>query len=233
MAIGVVGVITSPAIAASVYPAGSVGYDVSWPNCKVRPPKNPAFGIVGVTGGLTFRTNQCLLEEAHWFRHLSLYLNTGYAGKQRAEKFANRPRVCANDNEACMAYNFGYNAGVDALNYAAQQDVHVRIWWLDVETVNSWSDNVVYNRASLQGMADAIKRNILFPTIGFYAYPGQWQTITGDWQNGYPNWVATGGDDYLLAVSWCKGRSFNGGPTWLVQYTVRLDRDYVCEAVNP
>jgi len=217
------------ASATGISPAGAVGYDVSWPNCRVSPPKNPSFGIVGVSGGLAFRPNRCLFREAHWFEKVSLYLNTGYAGMKRAEQFADHPRKCSHDDEACLAYDFGYNAGAYALDYAAKQDVHESTWWLDVETVNSWSDTVSYNRASLQGMVDAIKRHSLFPTIGFYAYPGQWRTITGGWQNGYPNWVATGGDNYKLAVSWCKGQSFTGGPTWLTQYTTRLDDDYVCE----
>lgn len=224
-----IGVMTTSADAASIYPAGKIGNDVSWPNCKAKPPKNSAFGIVGVSGGLVFRPNRCLFEETHWFKNLSLYLNTGYAGKKRAEKFADQPRACARDDEACLAYNFGYNAGTYALNYAASQYVHTNIWWLDVETVNSWSDNVYYNRASLQGMVDAIKHNTLLPSIGFYAYPGQWQTITGGWRNGHPNWAATGDDDYKLAVSYCKGQAFTGGPTWLTQYTTRLDNDYVCE----
>jgi len=216
------------AAAAGIYPAGGIGNDVSWPNCKTKPPTDPAFGIVGVNGGLVFKPNQCLFTESHWFKNLSLYLNTGYAGKKRAEQFAGQPRTCSNNDESCLAYDFGYNAGVYALNYAASQYVHANTWWLDVETVNSWSKNTGYNRASLQGMVDAIKHNTLFPTIGFYAYPGQWKTITGGWQNGYPNWAATGDGDRKLAVSYCKGQAFNGGPTWLTQYTTRLDNDYAC-----
>ncbi len=210
------------------YQAGAIGHDVSWPNCRVVPPKDKQFGIVGITGGLVFRPNPCLFEESHWFNDQSVYINTGYAGKDRAEMYASYPRLCDKSNETCLAYNFGYNAGVYALDYAASQYVHSNTWWLDVETENSWSTNPTYNRASLDGMIDAIRQHTLLPTIGFYSYPGQWSTITGNWHNGYPNWAATGDVTRQKAVDFCKGQAFTGGPTWLTQYTTRLDNDYVC-----
>lgn len=214
------------------YPVQKVGNDVSWPNCSAKPPFGAPFGIVGVTGGLVYQPNPCLFLESHWFNKLSLYMNTGYAGKEVAEKFASAPIHCRTSNEACLAYNYGYNAGVYALNYAATQYVHSNIWWLDVETENSWSTNAAFNRASLSGMVAAIQRYTLLPIIGFYSYPGQWSVITADWKNGYPNWVATGSDKYWTAISFCKGQSFNGGPTWLTQYTTRLDNDYACKGTR-
>lgn len=224
-----VGVTTVPAYALGSYPVGVVGHDASWPNCRAMPPSDKQFGIVGITGGLVFHPNPCLFEESHWFTDLSLYMNTGYAGKDRALKYANYPRLCDKSDETCLAYNFGYNAGVYALNYASSQYVHANTWWLDVETENSWSTNASYNRASLNGMVDAIRQHTLLPTIGFYSYPGQWSTITGSWHNGYPNWSATGDVVYQKAVDYCKGQNFTGGPTWLTQYTTRLDDDYVCK----
>lgn len=218
-----------PAFAQGGYQPGAVGHDVSWPNCRAVPPGDSSFGIVGITGGLVFRPNPCLFEESHWFTDLTLYMNTGYAGKDRALKYASYPHRCDKANEACWAYNFGYNAGLYAINYASSQYVHSNTWWLDVETENSWSTNVTYNRASLNGMVDAIRQHTLLPTIGFYSYPGQWSTITGNWHNGYPNWSATGDVLHQKAVDYCKGQAFTGGPTWLTQYTTRLDDDYVCK----
>jgi hypothetical protein len=207
--------------------SGTIGNDVSWPNCAATPPKDAAFGIVGVTGGLVFRPNPCLFDEAHWFTNVSLYMNTGYK-KSLAEKFTIFPHHCNGSDERCLAYNFGYNAGMYALNYAASQYVHAGTWWLDVETDNSWSENVLYNRASLQGMVDAIYHYELLPNIGFYAYPGQWQTITGGWQNRFPAWAATGDTVHAAAVEFCKASAFTGGKTLLAQYVKRLDTDYVC-----
>lgn len=216
------------AYAMGVYPAYQTGHDVSWPNCRATPPDGRTFGIVGVTGGLVFHPNPCLFEEVHWFNKVSLYMNTGYAGKALAVKYASYPQDCAPVDERCLAYNYGYNAGVYAINYAASQFVHNNVWWLDVETENSWSTNTEYNRASLLGMVAAIKQRTLLPTIGFYSYPGQWMTITGSWQNRYPAWAATGSDDSSAATALCGVRAFNGTQTQLTQYTTRLDDDYVC-----
>jgi hypothetical protein len=224
-----IGVATPEAFALSIYPTQQVGRDVSWPNCNATPPNDAAFGIVGATGGLVFYPNPCLFEEAHWFTNLSLYMNTGYAGKSNAEKYVSYPLHCNISDESCLAYNFGYNAGMYAIDYAASQYVHTNVWWLDVETENSWSTNTAYNRASLVGMVAAIKQNTLLPTIGFYSYPGQWDAITASWHNGYPNWAATGSDSYQTATSYCRGQAFNGGQTWLTQYTTRLDNDYACK----
>jgi hypothetical protein len=217
------------ALAASPYVAGSTGYDVSWPNCRAAPPVMPPWGVVGVTGGLNFRQNVCLSQEANWFRNLSLYANTGYAGAVAARKYADFPRHCGHDDETCLAYNFGFNAGKYAVDYAASQGVHAAMWWLDVETENSWSDNVQFNRASIQGEADAIKRYTVVATIGAYSYPGQWDRITGNWRPGWPNWAATGSLERADALTFCRDHNFTGGPTWLAQYTIRLDQNYACQ----
>lgn len=39
------------ALAKGIYTSGTVGNDVSWPNCNAKPPTGAAFGIVGVNGG--------------------------------------------------------------------------------------------------------------------------------------------------------------------------------------
>jgi hypothetical protein len=210
------------------YIAGSMGYDVSWPNCKARPPMMPAWGIVGVTGGLNFRQNPCLRQESSWFMNLSLYANTGYKAAD-APKYANFPRQCDLSDEACLAYNFGFNAGKYAVDYASAQGVHAAMWWLDVETVNSWSDNVRLNRASIRGEADAIKRYTVVATVGVYAYYGQWDRLTGNWRPGWPNWSATGSSERSDAVAFCRDHHFTGGPTWITQYTLRLDQNYACQ----
>ncbi|HUS26684.1 MAG TPA: hypothetical protein VMY99_05040 [Nevskiaceae bacterium] len=220
------------AAALNPYLQDSTGFDVSWPNnnCVSTLARGAAWGIVGATGGLNFHTNPCLPVEAAWFKHLSLYSNTGYAGLAKAQKYAGWPRHCATDDENCLAYNWGYNAGKYAVKAAAQQNIHASMWWLDVEIENSWSEtNVLANRASIQGMADAIERYVVVVTIGIYSYPGQWDKITGSWRPGHwPSWVATGTYDRATALAWCTGHDFTGGGTWLTQYIEVLDRDYAC-----
>jgi hypothetical protein len=218
----------APRIAAlpQSYEGGSTSYDVSWPNCKATPPTVVA-GIVGATGGLNFANNPCLATEATWFSNTSLYSNTGYKAVA-APAYAGWPKRCSLDDQKCLAYNWGYNAGRYAVAYAASQGVHAGIWWLDVETVNSWSDVVRYNRASIQGTYDAIKHYTVVAAVGVYAYPGQWDRLTDSWRPGWPAWAATGTNDRATAIRACEEPSFSGGAIWLTQYTRRLDEDYVC-----
>ena len=155
-------------------------------------------------------------------------MNTGYPGAAIASHYAANPRHCPLSNDVCLAYNYGFNAAGYALLYAASQNAHSTVWWLDVETENSWSANHQTNRAALLGMIDAIKRNTIFSAIGIYSTPLQWKHIMGDWHNGLPNWVGTGSTGRSVAIATCHGSNFTGGGTLLAQYTRKLDRDYVC-----
>src|SRR4051812_27070830 len=74
------GPLVAPASAANaatdgIVPAGQVGADVSFPQCKdngVSPqlkqalPVDPAFGIVGVNGGLGNTNNGCFAAQLKW-----------------------------------------------------------------------------------------------------------------------------------------------------------------------
>jgi hypothetical protein len=219
------------AVSPPTYVAGSTGVDVSWPtgNCYAAPQFIRSWAIVGVNDGLDFRGNPCLRSEAARFPNASLYVNTGYASSANGHIFPSFPEHCVHSDKECLAYNYGYNAGKYAVTYAASQGVHAAMWWLDVETDNSWSNNILYNRASLEGETAAIQRYTLIGHVGIYSYPGQWVAIMGDWHNGLPNWVATGTDQRSVAIAWCSGQNFTGGPTWLTQYTLKLDQDYVCQ----
>jgi len=200
--------------------------DVSWPNCKAN--ASGQAGIVGVTGGLSFRQNPCLTQEASWFASLALYMNTGYPGSSSPKHFNNYPLQCMAADDRCFAFNYGYNAAVYAVNYANASGVHARWWWLDVETDNSWSNDPLVNRASIFGSITALHQLVFQPSIGIYSYPGQWQLITDNWHNGLPSWAATGGRTVAVAKTYCHLPSFTGGYTWLAQYTLQLDQNYDC-----
>src|SRR3954465_9159477 len=64
-------------------PAGSIGHDVSYPQCD-QPLPVGAFGVVGVNGGKNFSANRCLAAEYAWAKTLPnqamVYLNTGNPG---------------------------------------------------------------------------------------------------------------------------------------------------------
>lgn len=202
--------------------------DVSWPNCSLRPSSKYAFGIIGVTGGLDFRQNPCLIKETAWFASYNLYMNTGYPGASYGRRYLHSPKQCNKTNTICLAYNWGFNAAKYALSYASRSNVHTFHWWLDVETVNSWTNNPAVNRASLAGAAAAIERLQIFSQVGFYAFPGQWNFLTNYWQNNHPAWQATGSANRTIAVSTCKEQSFTGGTVLYAQYTTRIDINVPC-----
>jgi hypothetical protein len=221
-------VFAGTAAAQGQYVSGSVGTDVSWPNCSSRI-SNRTFGIVGVTGGKGFSANSCLKAEALYFSNLSLYVNTGYPGQSYGLKYQNAPRTCIATDPNCLAYNYGYNAGQYALNYAQSQGMTSTTWWLDVETQNSWTSDVLQNQNSLQGETDALKATGV-STVGVYSTTAQWNTITGGWKNGWPSWGATTWTTAKQAATYCTGHEFTGGPSYLMQYMPKhsLDQDYAC-----
>jgi len=217
----------SVVFAQGVYTSKTVGNDVSWPNCSAKPPTNAAFGIVGVTGGLGFSPNNCLATQVGWFKNSSLYVNTGYPGQKYGLKYQFSPRSCVSTDLNCLAYNYGYNAGQYAFNYAANQGVNSSTWWLDVETINSWTSDFMQNRNSLQGESEALNANGV-TTVGVYSTTTQWGSITNSWQNNLPSWGATTWKTSKQAAKYCIGHNFTGGGTWLIQYTGTLDQDYAC-----
>lgn len=219
------------AAATSPYQSGSVGVDASWPNCSAQPPAHAAFGVVGVTDGADYSQNPCLAQEASWFHSLSLYTNTDWYDKS-SHINPTSPKVCANGDENCLAYNYGYNAALDALNYANSQNVHASMWWLDVETGNTWNTNTTQNQNSLQGEYDALLANGV-TAVGVYSTTAQWATITGSWLNQWPNWGATSVTTAAQAAPFCSGHQFTGGPTYLIQFTGTLDQDYACLHAEP
>lgn len=210
------------------YVPHTTGYDVSWPNCTAQKPTDNAWGIVGITGGLVFHKNPCLREQSTWFRTTGLYINTGYPGIASARRYMAAPRRCSYTDESCLAYNYGYASGQYAMKLAFSNHLYTPVWWLDVETENSWSDSTTINRQVLRGTADAVRRMSAGATVGYYSYPGQWDRITGTWRPQAPAWVATGSAHRTVAVDGCLVPGFTNGPVVLTQYVHALDRDYVC-----
>ncbi len=208
-----------------VYQSGTTGVDVSYPNCSAKIP-SVAFGVVGVTGGLVYSQNPCLAAEASHFKNLSLYANTGLNADPTGSAYYRQAQVGCNGDVYCAAYNYGYNAGVAALAYANSQGVHAAMWWLDVETGNTWNSDTLQNRKSLQGERDALVA--AGATVGAYSTTLQWNGITGSWLNSWPNWGATTWRTASQAAKYCTGHQFTGGPTYLIQYSGRLDQDYAC-----
>ncbi len=216
-------------VSALSYPRGSVGQDISWPNCNNLKFQPTSFGIVGVNGGLSFHPNDCIGEEATLYRqNLSLYVNTGFPGYPRDQLFKTWPLNCSSTDTSCLAYNYGFNAGRYSVNYALEHGVVSNNWWLDVETVNSWTNNPNINSMSLLGEVNSIADSLNPNVIGYYTYPPEWKILTDNLKDNLPNWVASNSNFKNVASEQCSGFSFNGGQTILTQYISKLDLDIAC-----
>lgn len=172
-------------------PPGSLGYDVSYPQCGARLPAEGAFAIVGVTNGLPWSANPCLAEEYAWASGrgvVALYVNTANPAPRSSfywsESGARDPALCidsASTSDTGCAYNYGWHAGLDAFGRARSAIgpvVSTLTWWLDVEIENTWNGDGLSNAADIQGMADALRSQGV-TSIGVYSTSYQWSTITG------------------------------------------------------
>ena len=155
-------------------------------------------------------------------------MNTGYPGLRASQRYASSPRQCSLSDVLCLAYNYGFHAALYALQYAALQNVHASMWWLDVETENSWSNDLLANRAMIVGVTAAIQQTTLIDKVGVYSTPYQWGVITGGWHNGLLEWVGTGETSAVAALPACKEFSFSGGLIRLSQYIHGIDYDLSC-----
>ena len=212
----------------SVFADAPLTVDLSWPNCGAKFVDLTPSGVVGINNGLDHSKNPCLESQTQLFHNsYALYLNTGYPGVSYGIKFASYPNNCQLNNYLCIAYNYGYDNALYSIKYASEQNAHSFVWWLDVESDNSWTNSYQQNRQALLGMVAALDNSTFNPVVGFYSYPGQWASITNSWNNEYPGWLATGSSSKSVAINYCSD-SFNGGRAWLTQYTKALDYNYSC-----
>jgi hypothetical protein len=151
------------------------------------------------------------------------------------------------------AYDYGWHTAANALATAngALGAQAQGVWWLDVETGNTWNGDTWSNAADIQGSIDYLVSQHV-AGVGVYSTQYQWNTITGGysasnessyaaiWQpelsspNGIarsPSWVA--GASSSNAPTYCAS-SFLGTSTWLVQYiSGGFDVDYACGSSGP
>lgn len=209
------------------------GYDIAWPQCSSSFPKNPAFGIVGVSDGLAYSDNPCLANQYAWAAQAphppGFYMNTADPGSQSVHWTAPGPKACSgSSSDLGCAYNYGWNAASHAFAYTnAQTGAAANVaWWLDIETTNTWSTNVSANNADIQGVVDYFHAQSV--PVGVYSSKSQWTTITSGFALDVPNWLA-GASSATQASSWCSASSFTGGPVTVVQYpSGSYDGDLIC-----
>lgn len=217
------GVAAAVALPGTAWADTSVGYDVSHPQCDTDLPRERAFAVVGVNGGLSTRANPCLQEQLTWAWESSgevagqpraqLYLNTANPG-QLLDEVTTWPTggstpygACDGTNSTACSWEYGWERAENSvLSFftpaarAARVDSQPSryVWWLDVETMNTWqygsAEANARNRATLEGMASYLLSRDA--EVGIYSTGRQWGQIVG-----------AVGDDSVLAEldSWLAG----------------------------
>ena len=247
-----------PASAAPPRKAEPVGIDVSWPQCGKTLPKQPASAIVGVNNGLANTTNPCLAAQLAWADtapspaltaqpRVALYVNTANPGLQGSwwpgsnryggVDVANPYGVCrgggseADDFRAC-SYMYGYAKAYDDATIRGIDNPEDYLWWLDVETENSWQPDKAANVADLEGMTAYFTS--INAKVGLYSTGYQWSQIAGTVSAGsplagLPSWLG-GARSLTGARSNCSLPALTpGSRVALAQYVSGgLDYNYSC-----
>ena len=205
VALGAMAAVAVPGTASAA--PTEVGYDVSHPQCGTELPRERAFAIVGVNGGLSTRANPCLRQQLAWASESSgevedqppaqLYLNTANPG-QLIDEVTTWPESgstpygsCDGTNSMACSWQYGWeraqNSVVSFFTPAARSarldSKPARyVWWLDVETMNTWqygsADARDRNRATLEGMTEYLLSRDA--EVGVYSTGYQWSKIVGE-----------------------------------------------------
>lgn len=239
--------------------AAALGNDISWPQCGGDLPAPPAFAVVGVNGGRPETVNPCLAAQLAWADQTSdaaggtpaaVYVNTAATGPvdslwwpagnaYRGRDVSNPYGVCDGSGTPACAYVHGYAMAfndVAILKEAGDAGVR-RMWWLDVETGNSWLWDKAVNAAELEGMTAYLESTGV--DVGIYSTEYQFGEIVGEVVPGsnlyrLRNWLA-GAESTSSAREYCTASPLtSGGTVALTQFTEGdLDYNYRCPAAAP
>jgi hypothetical protein len=200
------------------YPAGSIGYAISWPQCGGPYPEQPFdFGIIGVNDGKAFTENPCFADQYRWALrgryHPSIYMNVNYL--ESTDEF-DEWWGC-HGNAECHAYRYGWVAADHAFQYAASLDAVAPVWWLDVQIVSDWSQDLTLNWDAVRGARDYLRGNHGL-RVGLSSTAYQWATIAGEAAHALPVWDASA-INAAQAAEFCEtGKDFGGGGTEQIAY---------------
>ena len=212
-----------PGTASAAPPAA--GYDVSYPQCGSSLPRDRAFAVVGVNGGLSTRANPCLAAQLTWAWGSSgavsgqpraqVYLNTANPGELRTQVTTwpvdgTTPYgTCDGSNSTACSWQYGWERAqnsVVAFFVPAAREAGVDgspsryTWWLDVETMNTWQSGspaaLARNRATLEGMTTYLTSQ--GGKVGVYSTGQQWTQIVGTVPEGS---TLTGRDSWVAGAT--------------------------------
>jgi hypothetical protein len=216
--------------------SGPFGYDISFPECDGRMPPASAFVVVGVTGGKMFTANPCVADQFRKARSgtsvAGVYVNVNAPEPEEMPYLArDAGERCHAGDGGCHLREWGRRGAVAAFNLARHAGISSPMWWLDVETLNTWLPDTNANAIIVQGAIDALRHEGV--GVGIYSTYLMYPRILGGWNAGLPVWVA-GPADGPSAQAACSGSPFGGGQPWLVQYPHDgLDGDLICPAASP
>lgn len=233
-----------------------LGNDISWPQCGDDLPAPPAFAIVGVNGGRPDTVNPCLATQLAWANQSSdatggtpaaLYVNTAATepveslwwpatNTYRGIDVSNPYGTCDGTGSPACAYIHGYAMAYDdvASLKEAGDDVVRHMWWLDVETGNSWLSDTAANAAELEGMTAYLEST--GAEVGIYSTTYQFGKIAGNVNPGsnlytLKDWLP-GAESTSSAQENCAAAPLTpGGIVTTTQFTDgNLDYNYRCPA---
>lgn len=252
--------IVHPVFAAPTKNQSPIGNDISYPQCGKTLPGGQAFGIVGVNGGKATVPNPCLTSQLKWASMSSgivaaqsgvqLYVNTANPGEVIDQimtwpKSGNTPYgACDGTNSLACSWQYGRERAEAQLQMLVNATAGTTlssnasdyIWWLDVETENTWqsgsSDALARNRATLEAMTSYFQEKSA--KTGLYSTSYQWGQIAGGVSSAsnlftLDSWLA-GARTQKSAQTNCKNLPLvAGGKVVLSQYvSAGLDYDLSC-----
>jgi hypothetical protein len=154
--------------------------------------------------------------------------------------------ICTGENDLACSWQYGWNRSVEAhldrFTPAAKiaginQSASAYVWWLDVETMNTWQSGsdeaLARNTAALEGMTTYYESQNA--TVGLYSTAFQWGQIAGtnvpsnSNLNGLANWRPSG-SSLVNAINNCTLAPLtDGGFISLTQYVQsNLDKNHSC-----
>jgi hypothetical protein len=127
---------------------------------------------------------------------------------------------------------YGFAKAYDDVNDRGVTGAAGYLWWLDVETINTWSSDTAANAADVEGMVSYF--HSIGARVGLYAASSQWNQIMGKVSaksnlNNLQSWIP-GASSATSAKSKCAAAPLTTGSKVTVTQFVsnRLDYDYSC-----
>jgi len=215
-------------------PRGATGYDVSWPNSCSATVSGAAFGIVGVNHGKPFtfnNTNNCFsmqYQKAAATGSASVYINTAYSGAYKRNITSTCSSLVSSTGltgSYAQAWEIGCSEAQTSFDAAGTTTAVM--WWLDVETGNSWSSsNFTLNDDAIRGAADRL-HGLTGKPVGVYSTSSSWYAITRN-----ANLSSTIDGEWDAGASACPASGtigFTGAAIWLEQTgQTGIDSDTAC-----